>query len=160
MAALSGQLHLMRPLSQQAPVLASAELRRLALRSPRPAIAPPIIRVTDPPCRPAQLMGRFRIWRMAPCCIFRGQVTCPRCCQTGIRRRRVSRLRTGPTGSLTDLGFWHSGQQFAGVGVAGRCKKLIGRALLNHTAIVHHGDVVRNMPDHRQVVANEEIRQP
>ena len=37
---------------------------------------------------------------------------------------------------------------------------MLRRALFHHLAVVHHGQLVGQYPDHAQVVADEKISQP
>ena len=49
-------------------------------------------------------------------------------------------------------------QQSLRIGMLGRCQNLGARAALDHFAILHHDHTVGHRPNHRQVVADEQIR--
>src|SRR5690606_8907687 len=52
------------------------------------------------------------------------------------------------------------GKQCAGVGVARIAKHVFRRADLYNPPEIHHRHTIRDMPDHRQIVGNEEVRKP
>src|SRR5262249_11146790 len=46
---------------------------------------------------------------------------------------------------------WGGGEQGLGVVIARRAEHLLGRAVLDHAALAHHGDVVADLRRHAQV---------
>ena len=57
-------------------------------------------------------------------------------------------------------GSGNRGQQRDGVGMARGGEQRLGRPRLDDAAQVHHGHPVRDLPDHREVVRDEEVGEP
>ena len=74
--------------------------------------------------------------------------------RTGSRRR--SRIRSRPQAVQRR----HGGEQRLGVGVVRAGEHRLGRPDLHHPAEVEHHDPVRQVPDHPQVVRDEQVRDP
>ena len=55
------------------------------------------------------------------------------------------------------LGRQHRGEQRLGVGMLGRAEQRLGRRALDEAAEIHHRHFARDMLDHGEVVADEEI---
>ena len=68
------------------------------------------------------------------------------------QRGSTAALRFGPR-----IGQRHRSQQQLRVGMARRRVERAGRSGLDELAAIHHGDPVRDVPDHRQVVRDEEV---
>ena len=54
----------------------------------------------------------------------------------------------------------HGREQRLRVGMTGMIEHLLGRATLDNTPEIHHGDLIRQVLDNPQIVGDEQIRQP
>ena len=57
------------------------------------------------------------------------------------------------------LGGQHRGEQRLGVGMLRRAEQILDRRLFDDAPEIHDGDAAREMLDHREVVADEDIAQ-
>src|SRR5215467_15309804 len=74
-----------------------------------------------------------------------------------INRRRQFPLQGEPWWRLARIGLGHSGEERLGVGVLWVRKNLLHRPHFDDLANVHHRHTIADMPNHTEVMRDEEI---